>query len=200
MFKLGKRPQPPLMPNGNKKFKFGPIQWNLMMIGKTGHGKSSTGNSILGRTAFVVSDSSESETDAVQVAFTSLSADRGSVKVADTPGIGDTRMDTVTAIRKACKDLESGIQKCPGGVHAFLLVLKYGNRFTEEESRTVRSLKSLLGEDVLRRHCVIVFTHGELFDLSRKKGPGNSGDFSSWCCEQTGGLGDLIEECQHRCV
>ncbi|XP_005110990.1 GTPase IMAP family member 7 [Aplysia californica] len=170
---------------------------DLFLIGKTGHGKSSSGNSILGREAFHVSDNTESDTYDVQVGW--ARRDGRKVKVVDGPGIGDTRMQRGDAVQKMVQDMGQGIVQCPRGFHALLLVLKYGNRFTEEEFGTIEFLKSLFGPAFVKDFCILVFTHGELFDINNKKrNPPIS--FEDWRREQKGAINDLFNECDNRAV
>ena len=170
-------------------------QVDLFLLGKTGHGKSSTGNSILGRDAFQVSDSSESETYVVQVGWARRAGRL--VKVVDGPGVGETRLDRGRAAKKMCDDMTQGIMQCPEGFHALVLVLKYGNRFTEEELSTIASLKSLFGPDFVKEFCILIFTHGELFDMNNRRNPR---PFSEWLRDQGGAMKTLLEECGNKAM
>ena len=165
------------------------------MLGKTGHGKSTAGNSILGREAFATSDSSQSETYEVQAAWARRMG--RVVKVVDGPGLAETRLGKGDAAKKMTMDMAQGITQCPEGFHALLLVLKYPNRFTEEEIDTVSRLKSMFGPNFVRDHCVLLFTHGILYDLNHKR---NQKPFSDWLREQTGALKTLLEEVSYRAV
>jgi len=115
--------------------------------------------------------------------------------VVDGPGLAETRLKAGDAAKKLAKDMQDGILECPGGFHALILVLKYGNRYTEEELKVIETLKALFGNNFVRDFCIIVFTHGELFDINNKKRPRQ---FIEWCKEQKGPLKTLLEECKYR--
>ncbi|XP_005110991.2 GTPase IMAP family member 5 [Aplysia californica] len=170
---------------------------NLFLIGKTGHGKSSSGNSILGREAFYVSDNTQSDTAHIQVGFGRQQGRK--VMVVDGPGTSETRMGMGDAAMKMVQDMEQGICLCPQGIHAMLLVMKYGNRFTAEELGTIETLKSVFGPTFVKDFCIVLFTHGDVFDTHNKRQNPRT-TFEDWCHQQIGKIQDLFKECDNRVV
>ena len=94
----------------------------VCMIGCTGHGKSSTANTICGKELFNVSASSNSETSRVHGELTRWQnrAFEDPVIVIDTPGIGDSRNRDTKHVANMVKDLKE-----VGYVHGFFIVLNY---------------------------------------------------------------------------
>ncbi|KAL8612099.1 hypothetical protein ACOMHN_013978 [Nucella lapillus] len=122
----------------------------LVLLGKTGSGKSSLGNSLLGLEAFTVARGMCSGTDRCQFALTSW---RGiGLQVTDTPGVCDTHRSEVEVLREVGKSL---VVASPGP-HVILMVLRCDRRFTQEEYDAYLSLKGLFGADICQ-HMIVVF-------------------------------------------
>ncbi|XP_073799812.1 uncharacterized protein [Danio rerio] len=127
---------------------------NVILLGKRGAGKSSSGNTILGRQAFIAKKIPKSVTRDVNVesgTFCELP-----VTVYDTPGLFDTKLSD-EEIQQMIN--EKVLQKCSSGLCVFLLVIK-ADRFTEEDRKTVEKIEKILGEEQLK-NTWILFTGGD---------------------------------------
>lgn len=125
----------------------------IVLLGRTGTGRSSSGNTILGRPAFWVDVSPCSVT--TQCQRKTLTVDGRSVSVIDTPGFFHTQLspEEVMAEVGRCVVLSSP------GPHAFLVTLRPG-RFTQEERDTLEWIKVTFGPGAIR-FTVVLFTWGD---------------------------------------
>jgi len=131
----------------------------VILLGKTGNGKSAVGNLLIGRDEFLSQAGMGSVTQDSARALGNWKGEQ--LIVLDTPGLGDP--STTSQITRS--KIEAGIAAaaCPGARYALVLVFGLHQRVTAEDVDLIANLELMFGRNMMSS-AVAVWTHGALLE------------------------------------
>ncbi|XP_034005993.1 GTPase IMAP family member 7-like isoform X2 [Trematomus bernacchii] len=154
----------------------------IVILGKTGVGKSSVANTIFGEELFKAISSAKSGTSTCQAETRPVNG--RSITLIDTPGFFNTDISE--------EELKTEILRCmiecAPGPHAFLIVFEVG-LFAEHEQAVITKISKDFSEEVFK-YATVLFTHGDQLD---------EGQTIEGFCNENKFASDLLKKCGGRC-
>ncbi|XP_062399827.1 GTPase IMAP family member 8-like [Sardina pilchardus] len=158
----------------------------IVLLGDRNEGKSSSGNTILGREEFITSGRT-----AECVKREGATAGRH-ITVVEAPGWWSSKSVEKTPERDK-REIVLSVSLCPPGPHALLLIIRVSKSFTETHRRAVQEHMELLGERVWS-HTIVLFTRGDwLGDTSIEQHIESEGEDLQWVVEKCGNRYHVVD-------
>ncbi|XP_063073808.1 GTPase IMAP family member 8-like [Engraulis encrasicolus] len=158
----------------------------IVLLGGRSEGKSSSGNTILGRREFGTAGRT-----AECVKREGETAGRH-ITVVEAPGWWANPTVEQTPERDK-GEIVLSVSLCPPGPHALLLVIRVDVSFTETHRRAVQEHMELLGERVWS-HTIVLFTRGDcLGDTSIEQHIESGGEALQWVVEKCGNRYHVVD-------
>ncbi|MEQ2303358.1 hypothetical protein AMECASPLE_015966 [Ameca splendens] len=125
----------------------------IVVLGKTGAGKSTLANTLFGQKMCETNNSPTSGTSQCQAKSGTVNGK--SIIFVDTPGFFDTGRDE----QEMRAEIVRCINECPPGPHVFLIVLKV-EKYTEQEEEIIKKITEYFTERALK-FATVLFTRGD---------------------------------------
>ncbi|CAC5356168.1 unnamed protein product [Mytilus coruscus] len=161
-------------------------EFRILLIDKTGAGKSTTGNTLLGREEFNADISNESVTKYTKSARGTCNG--RNIVVFDTPGFFDTEDDNAIILQEISEALSFP------GMHAIISILQIG-RMNAEEQNTIEMFMDYFGDEV-SDFVSVVFTNKDRLHNANT----NIRDFVENKVKKDSPLGALLKKIDNRYI
>jgi len=157
---------------------------NIILIGRTGQGKSTLANVITGTDKFKESDKGVSETKNAQAEIIKDEEVDVEYRIVDTIGIGDTQWSTKQVLFK----IAEAVRMVKEGVNQVLFVTS--GRFTKEEIEAYNLLRTVIFDEEIIKYTTVVRTR---FAKFRK--PEETAEDKKKLIEENNNIADVIKNC-----
>ncbi|XP_063400065.1 GTPase IMAP family member 4-like [Mytilus trossulus] len=167
-------------------------KFRLVLIGKTGNGKSKTGNTVIGRQLF----NSRCQSGSVTIKCQKENTNRfgKEISLVDTPGLFDTRTDNANVL----SEIKNCISLTLPGPHAIILCVPI-TRFTQEDIQTVDFFIKHFGEQLMK-YVIVLFTRFDDWKRDNEDDPQACQSINGYISSLSTELKSFLGQCNNRYI